>query len=398
MADIDDTWHRIDRVTGKKVRTARYGKGLRWVARYRESGRQRKKAFAKQYDAERWLSKTLADLAAGTWVDPQAGRVTVSDYGPKHRGEQLHRDSTADYAERAFRLHVDPVLGHLQLGQVRPSHIRAWVKDRSRVLAPSTLRVVYAYLAGMFAHAAADRLIGTTPCVNIRLPELDGARVIPTPVQVHALADALPARYQGIPLLAAACGLRVGEILGLELDSVDFLRHQVHVRQQLKVLPGRVPYLGEVKTKTSRRTVELPDAGGMPLAQHLEAFPPGPVEIEDETDPRKPIRRSAVLIFTNHRGAPIHRSGWSQVWARAAKKVGLPPGTGLHACRHLYATALIHSGASVKTVQLALGHATPMTTLNTYVGEWPDALDRTRAIIDRALDVTQMCPEREASW
>ena len=38
-----------------------------------------------------------------------------------------------------------------------------------------------------------------------------------------------------------------------------------------------------------------------------------------------------------------------------------------------------------------------MMTLNTYVGEWPEAIDRTRAIIDQALDVTQMCPEREAS-
>jgi integrase len=46
---------------------------------------------------------------------------------------------------------------------------------------------------------------------------------------------------------------------------------------------------------------------------------------------------------------------------------------------------LIHAGASVKTVQLALGHSTPTTTLNQYVHEWPDALDRTRALVDRAL-------------
>ncbi|MET8254466.1 hypothetical protein [Micromonospora sp. NPDC005197] len=36
-------------------------------------------------------------------------------------------------------------------------------------------------------------------------------------------------------------------------------------------------------------------------------------------------------------------------------------------------------------MQLALGHSTPTITLNTYVHEWPDALDRTRLLIDGAL-------------
>jgi integrase len=46
---------------------------------------------------------------------------------------------------------------------------------------------------------------------------------------------------------------------------------------------------------------------------------------------------------------------------------------------------LIHAGASVKTVQLALGHSNPTVTLNTYVHEWPDVLDRTRSLVEGAL-------------
>ena len=64
---------------------------------------------------------------------------------------------------------------------------------------------------------------------------------------------------------------------------------------------------------------------------------------------------------------------------------GLPKGFGFHGLRHYYATVLIHGGASVKTVQLALGHTTPTITLNTYVGHWPDAVDTTRALVDSAL-------------
>lgn len=43
------------------------------------------------------------------------------------------------------------------------------------------------------------------------------------------------------------------------------------------------------------------------------------------------------------------------------------------------------SGASVKTVQMALGHSTPTVTLNTYVGLWPEQLECTRNLVDAAL-------------
>jgi integrase len=132
------------------------------------------------------------------------------------------------------------------------------------------------------------------------------------------------------------------------------------------------------------------------LARHTELYPPVEVEIWDRTDPdrRKHHRRIARLIFTTIDGRPIHRATWAQIWAPAARNAGIPKGTGLHSLRHYFATLLIHSGASVKRVQLALGHSTPTITLNTYVGEWPDTDRQTRIIVDSALgDVPRMCPD-----
>jgi hypothetical protein len=83
---------------------------------------------------------------------------------------------------------------------------------------------------------------------------------------------------------------------------------QVEVRHRLTVVSGRTPYLAPPKTKTSRRANELPTLVADSLRRHLETFRLVPEEIDDETDPRRPLRRPANLVFTRGDGRPIHRS------------------------------------------------------------------------------------------
>lgn len=387
---VDDLWYLRKRgADGKPLPSKRHGRGKRWRCRWvdPETGQKREQLFHKKSDAERHHAQTHADISRGQYVDPAAGRITVAEYAEQWRAQQLHRDSTADRTERAIRLHIVPILGGLPLSAVRSSHIKGWVKDRSTKLAASTLHMIYSgTLVPMFTAAAQDRLIGSSPCIGIRLPDVDNADyTIATAEQVHALYEVLPERYRAIVYVVAGCGWRGGEVFGLELDAVDFLRREVEVRQQLKVLAGRRPWLAPPKTKTSKRTNELPEVVGNALAKHLESFPVAPVEVDDETDPRSPKRRPAHLVFTNDKGLPIHRADWSHIWRPAVKAAGLPSGYGLRDLRHYYATVLIFGGANVKDVQLAMGHTTPTITLNTYVGYWPGAMDRTRTLVDAAL-------------
>jgi integrase len=141
----------------------------------------------------------------------------------------------------------------------------------------------------------------------------------------------------------------------------------------------------------------MPQVAAEALARHIELFPPREVEIWDRTDPRKPVRRAARLLFTTRPGGPLHRATWAGIWVPPAREAGIPPGTGLRCMRHYFPTLLIHNGASVKRVQLALGHSAPMITLNTYAGEWPDTDESVRSIVDSALgDVHDLCTGRSA--
>jgi integrase len=338
-----------------------------------------------------------AALDAGAALDLAAGKMLVREYAALYRRDLLHRTSTAERLDRVFRLHVDPLpLGRLPMAQVRPSHLRAWVKDRSQVLAPSTLAVAWSFLTSMFKAAVTDRVIGVSPCSGVKLPSISRhGHYIPTAEQVHALATTLPQRYSAIVYLAAGCGLRGAEITGLELEDVDFRQRELDISQQLVCVTGVEPYLGPPKTRGSARTVEVPAVTIAALARHIQLFPPSEVEIWDRTNPdqRKHHRRKARLLFVTLAERPIHRATWAQLWAPAARQAGIPRGTGLHCLRHYFATLLIHHGASVKRVQLALGHSTPMITLNTYAGEWPDTDDHARGIVDSALgNVPSTCP------
>jgi integrase len=385
---VDDLWYLAKRgPDGARLPSKRHGRGKRWRVRWVDNhGSPRTQLFERKVDAERHDANVHADLSRGQYIDDRAGRTTVAQLAELWRDAQLHTDSTTVRVEHAIRLHVLPRLGHQQIGNVRPSHIQAWVKDRAGALAPTTLRVVYTYLSSMFTLAVRDRLIAASPCDSgIRLPPIDrGTRVIPSPEQVHRLAELMPARLSATVYLAAGCGLRLGEILGLEVEDIDFEAREIHVRRQLKVLKSRQPYLGPVKTKTSVRTIELPDVVATALTEHLDRGV-DPVTVDDDTDPRRPVRRKALLLFRAASGEPVNASTFSRTWGKARTVVGLPPRWGIHGLRHYYATVLIHAGASVKTVQLALGHSTPTITLNTYVHEWPDVLDRTRSLVDDAL-------------
>jgi integrase len=384
---VDDLWYLKKRgPDGARLPSKRYERGKRWRVRWvDDQGGGRERLFDRKVDADRFDANVRADVSRGQYIDDRAGRVTVAALAEQWRASQLHIDTTAIRVEHAVRLHIVPGLGQLQIGQVRPSKIQAWVRDRSLVLAPTTLRLVYSYVNAIFALAVRDRIIASSPCTDIRLPGVDrGKRVIPTPAQVHRLAELMPDRLSAAVYVAAGCGLRQGEVLGLEVEDIDFERAEVTVRQQLKMHKGRSPYLGQPKTKSSVRTVELPDVVADALRVHLKHLG-DPVEVDDDTDPRRPTRRLAALVFRGRDGKAVNASSFSRTWVSARAKVGLPMRWGFHGLRHYYATLLINAGASVKTVQLALGHSTPTVTLNEYVHEWPDVLDRTRSLVDGAL-------------
>lgn len=120
--------------------------------------------------------------------------------------------------------------------------VQAWLRGRQQELAPRTVRTLLANLSGILSAVVEDGLISRNPRASssVRAPSVPAKRIVSWTVeQVEGIVGAHPERYGATPVVCAGCGLRQGETFGLAVDAVDFLRHTVHVRQQVKLIAGK---------------------------------------------------------------------------------------------------------------------------------------------------------------
>jgi integrase len=210
--------------------------------------------------------------------------------------------------------------------------------------------------------AVRDRLIAVDPTAGVTLPrqrKRDAAMQVPSPEQVRAVLGAASDTFRPFVAVCAFAGLRLGEAAALQTRDVDFLRRRIVVSRQVQRAGGgtveiRLPKYG------SERKVFVADELLQMLGQHIEAG----------------IREP--WLFSGASDVPPHQNTIGHRWRQTLKAAGLP-GIRLHDMRHYFASGLIASGCDVVTVQRALGHTKPTTTLATYSHLWPTAEDRTRA-------------------
>ena len=200
-------------------------------------------------------------------------------------------------------------------------------------------RAAVRLLSAVYNAAVLDRRVSASPVVKITLPRDEGQRVVPlTVAQVRALAEAMPARVRAMVYVQAGLGLRVGELLALRVQDVDFLRRTVPFEHQLeRGTRARV----DPKTPRSRRTIPLPAMVAESLAAHIAAHPPLP----DGT------------LFYGEGARPFgHDYYGSRLFSGAVDKLAGLPGstfpaaTTTHDLRHHYASVPMAAGESVVAV------------------------------------------------
>ncbi len=348
----------ITKVTHKSGRTS-------WQARWRDpAGEQRSKNFDRRVDAERHLTTVEARKLAGTYVDPQAGRLKLGEFADQTTVGWLNRrDSTKARDDSYLNSLVLPAFANMPLGAVHPTDIQQWVAQLDADgYAPATIRKAHQLLGRIFSDAVQTGLIVRSPCRNTTLPQVEGSEMrFLSPDEIGQLADTIDPRYRAMVLAAAYTGCRFGEISALDLDHYDPDRRLIRIDRALSEVRGYLR-ISEPKTAAARRAITIPTWLPAVISEHLATYPAS----------------SGGLIFTAPEGGPIRRNTFrSRFWLPAvAGSVGPP--MRFHDLRHSHVALLIEQGTHPAVIAARLGHTSVKTVLDVY-GHLSEGLDRDAA-------------------
>lgn len=406
MAWVEDRWTvRVKNDDGSKAeqQSRRHGKGLRYRVRYETAaGAEKARSFARKGEADDFRDLVAADLLRGTYLDPDAGKVTLRSFA----ADWLDNQTADDVSMVNIRFRVRHItagkLGDKRLDVLAssPSAVQAWI--RGLRLAPYSVRQCFSTLSSICAAAVDDGRMQRNPCKarSITLPQLDERKVVPleAPV-VDALRETMPPRYRAMVDVGAWCGMRQGEIFALSPDDIDFLRKTVAVQRQVKLIAGRPCFALPKRMKT--RTVPLPDCAGVAFSEHIREFGTTDVTLPwhqpGHRQHGKPV--TVKLMFSTPTARAVNRSGFNaRVWKPALGRAKIPATqeNGMHVLRHTYASVLLHNGADIKMVAACLGHKNAGFTLAVYGHLMEGGEERIRKILDAAVNFSGTVPSPDS--
>jgi integrase/recombinase XerD len=169
-------------------------------------------------------------------------------------------------------------------------------------------------------------------------------RTLPHPLSVEEVGRILDApvggdvpasRDRAILETLYGAGLRVSELVGLDVDDVDLEEGSVRV----------------VGKGSKERLLPI----GRHAREALSAY-------LTRARPALDSGRSRGALFLNARGGRLTRQGCTLILKRNAKRAGIRTRVSPHTLRHSFATHLLEGGADVRVVQELLGHASVATT------------------------------------
>lgn len=300
-----------------------------WYARIKVKGRQIWRSAPTKEGAQKLLGELREDAMRERIGVPKAQRATVKTWAEGHYLPWARtRKSSVDRDELALK-HLIPVFGHLRLKDVTRSRVESYQQARlataipgGRTVSGPTVNREVAILRRLLSHAVDAGELEKNPLARIpMLPESPCRQpTLDTDGERRLLGECAP-WLATLVRLALATGAREGELLALRWKHVEF--------------DSGTLVVADSKSGESRRIPLHPAV--LESLRDCRGLPEGWVCTKGD---KQPNRWDIVPNFT-----------------RAAKRAGLA-GLHFHDLRHVAATRLLSTGASLPEVATFLGHKT----------------------------------------
>ncbi|OPX85728.1 tyrosine-type recombinase/integrase [Pelotomaculum sp. PtaB.Bin117] len=356
--------------------------------------------------ALRQLGLLIKRIEKGEYIEPskQTFKAFVEKWLSAYAEKTLAPKTVYRY-KQLLDSRIIPAMGHLKIDQIKPIHLVSFYSNltedgiredgRKGGLSERTILHHHRLISTILQTAVEWQVIVSNPASRISPPKVHKKTGnFYNEDQTRALLDVVETediKHKALIYLAVFCGLRCGEIMGLEWQDINFEDSTLTVRQASQYLPGKGAFTKEPKNESSQRTISLPLRVLNVLTQHK-------AKQDEAAEKMDNLWKGSNRVFTTRDGKPAHPEWPSQWFPKFLKRNKLAP-LPFHGLRHTAATIMISQGADVKNLSSRLGHANTSTTLNIYSHALKtvdkDIADKTDAYIDKLLTKEQEEPNQE---
>lgn len=207
--------------------------------------------------------------------------------------------------------------------------------------ATSTISRNLASIRCFFQFLLNNNIVSEDPTLNLKTPKSE--KKIPSVLTVDEVNILLSqpkgnnfkgARDKAMLELLYAAGLRVSEIIALNIDDVELGLGLINIKEN----------------DNNQRVIPIGNLALDALTHYIAIYRPS--ETENGEDP----------LFINYSGSRLTRQGFWKIIKQYTKKSNIDKTITPHTLRHSFAVHLIENGADIKTVQEMLGHSDVSTT------------------------------------
>ena len=324
--------------------------------------------FKTEKEAKAARDKERVSISSGTYVNPT--KITIGDFLEfwiETHSHTLKPSTEASYRGH-IRLYLKPYLGTLLISDLRPTHIQKMYVDlknhggaNGSELSSRTVQFTGSILTKALKHAVEiEGLMSTNPATRVPRPKSSPKTNQPySPEQMKVFMSGISDhRLFALFRLAIYTGARLGEILALTWDDIDFNSGNLSISKNRVAVEGKSITQNSTKGGDGRRVVSLD-------IETLEIL-----KIHKKQQAKERLLAGTNWLdtgnlFVDELGNPIGYGTPAHLFQRVRKRLALPEQR-FHDLRHFHATQLLEAGVPLHVVAQRLGHKDAMVTATIY--------------------------------
>lgn len=344
----------------------------------------RKTVHGTKKDAEVELAKFVTEVQNGLVIDGKSLKfsefteIWKRDYGSKELAPSTYKRYC-----RMLETRLLPYFGHFYINKIKPTDIMKFYdlleKDTQLVrkqgnngaktkkpLSGKTILEHHRLLRAMLHKAVYWQLIVANPAERVQPPKArkpkrrsyddEQTKILLENLELLSSEDI---KYKVAIILTVFTGVRLGELMGLEWQDVDFKNGIISINRSSQYLADMGVFAKVPKTESSIREIAIPEF----IVSLLEEYK---LWYEEQKSIYGELWTNSDRLFVQADGKPMHPSTISKWFVKYVGQIGLPV-INFHGLRHTNASLLVAQNIDIAVISARLGHAQISTTLDFYV-------------------------------